>query len=71
MNEFYSGPEASVEPPETKERLRCDRCGDSICDGDEFAEVSGEIICEDCLGNMKVNEWLSMLGTYLKTAEET
>jgi hypothetical protein len=31
----------------------CDICNGSIYDGDEYYDVDGTIICEECIGDFK------------------
>ena len=47
----------------------CNRCEGDIYRDMEFIEYDGDIICESCLDEFSVNDWLELIGVSKKTAE--
>lgn len=37
----------------TDEMYTCEDCGCDICDGDDYYDIAGTILCEDCIDNYK------------------
>lgn len=42
-------PERPLDPPEDKVFAMCDHCGGEIYEGEEYYEIDGDLIHEDCL----------------------
>ena len=42
-------PERPLDPPEDKVFCYCDHCGGEIYDGEEYYEIKGDLVHEDCL----------------------
>ena len=32
-----------------EEVVECEVCGDAICEGDEYYNICGEVVCEQCV----------------------
>lgn len=54
------------DPPSIGE---CEHCHYPVYVGDNYADIDGELYCEDCLNNFSTDEWLDLLGASLKEAE--
>lgn len=37
------------EYPEIEPYCQCDMCGEPIYDGEDYWDINGDIVCEDCL----------------------
>lgn len=57
------------DPPEEKAICHCSKCDCDIYRDVEFIEYDGDIICEFCLDDFSVNDWLELIGVSKKTAE--
>lgn len=46
---------AYLEPPEDTRKVCyiCEICGEPIRDGDEYSEIFGKPVCEDCIKDSK------------------
>jgi len=49
---------------------RCYKCGVGIFEGEKYLDSSKGQICEDCLDDMTVDEWLELFGESLAIAEK-
>lgn len=47
----------------------CTRCGDPIFDGDKYAEICDETLCENCVDGISPSEWLDIIGSEWQIAE--
>lgn len=56
--------------PEPVAVHRCFKCGVGIFEGEKYLDSSAGQICEDCLDDMAVEEWLELLGESLSIAEK-
>lgn len=56
--------------PESVAVHRCYKCGVGIFEGEKYLDSSKGQICEDCLDDMTVEEWLELLGESLAIAEK-
>ena len=46
----------------------CDDCGSAIKAGDEYLEVEGMMICQDCVYDYTYVEWMDLLSKQWKTS---
>ncbi len=67
---FRHYPEPRMDPPEEENPVyTCEWCGESIYEGETYAEIDGRYYHESCLSDeMSVGELLSMLGVSLMEA---
>lgn len=54
--------------PEPPAVCTCDKCGESIREGDEYIDDNGNV-CRDCIENMSAVELLDVLDIRFRTAE--
>jgi hypothetical protein len=48
----------------------CDKCGNGICEGDEYVDIDGEHYHIDCLTEMSIREVVKLFGYRVEEAEE-
>lgn len=54
---------------EIKPVYKCSKCGDGIAEGEKYYDSPKGEICETCIDNMTVYEFMELIGEILTTAE--
>lgn len=62
----YDIPERPLDPPEDVVFATCDHCGGEIYEGEEFYDIDGEFIHEDCL-----HDWARFMFTINKRTADS
>lgn len=55
--------------PEPEAVTRCSRCGEEIMPGYKYMALCDGDICEECLEDFSVEDWLELIGEDLIVAE--
>lgn len=56
--------------PEPEPIYVCDRCGYGIFEGEKFFDSPDGYICEDCIKEMTVADFMELTGNEFRTAEK-
>lgn len=56
--------------PEPKEIYECCVCGEPICDGDKYIDGIKGCVCEECVQDLSIDEFMEITGEEFEVARE-
>lgn len=56
--------------PEPKAVYQCCVCGEPICDGDKYIDGIKGCVCEECVQNLSIDEFMEITGEEFEVARE-